>query len=55
MTPPIEAVWRLEATRLTGALLRADAGEFRPNSDIHCLDLVAPELPVELPHRQLPL
>ena len=25
MTPPIEAVWRLEATRLTGALLRAGA------------------------------
>ena len=25
MTPPIEAVWRLEARRLTGALLRAGA------------------------------
>lgn len=25
MTPPIEAVWRLESTRLTGALLRAGA------------------------------
>jgi len=25
MTPPIEAVWRLEATRLIGVLLRAGA------------------------------